>query len=268
MKKSTTRKFLFSFAGVLMLAVLSCSGPAGVASLFATETPTATNTFTPSPTLTPSPTSTSTSTPSPAPTPRPSGVAADEQPDGTTRILDYDNHYQYILPENWEVVFTSQKDLQEALQTQGSTDPDLADIEKQLKAVDPDIFRLAAVNTDRKYLSAGSPTILTANAYEDALASSMPMAFVTAMIEDNILKDARSTSWEVIDNRNGVEVGVVTGKSTFDFPDGKKINVEQIVIAFQANKKLIIVEIGAPQGYGKEIQASFNDMIDSIKVDA
>jgi hypothetical protein len=45
-----------------------------------------------------------------------------------------------------------------------------------------------------------------------------------------------------------------------------KINVEIIVIAFQANDMLII-EIAAPQGYGEEILASFDGLIDSIKVE-
>ena len=255
------------FTGILVLAMLSCSGLSNVSTLFATDTPTPTSTFTPSPTLTPSPTSTPTQTPSPSPTPMPTGVKADEQANGSTHIIDYDNHYQYILPENWKVVFTSQKDLKDAMQSQAGTDPDLADMEEQFKELDPDIFRLAALNVDRKYVNLGSPTLLTANAYEDAIASSMPMAFVTAMIEDNILKDARSTDWEVINNGNGVEVGIVTGENTFRFDDGLNINVEQIVIAFQANKKLIVIEIAAPQGFGDEIRASFKSMIDSIKID-
>jgi len=268
MKQPKFRQMFFIFASILALAALSCSGVAGVSNLFATHTPTPTNTFTPSPTLTPSPTSTPTYTPSPSPTPRPTGVKADEQANGTTLIIDYDNHYRYILPENWKVAFTSQKDLQEAVQADANTDPELADIVEQFKGLDPDIFRLTAMNVDRKYFdTSDTPTLLTANAYEDAIASSMPMAFVTAMIEDNILKDARNTSWDVTNNGNDVEVGIVTGENTFSFAEGMSVNIEMIVIAFQANNKLIIMEIAAPQGYGEEILASFDGMIASIKVD-
>jgi hypothetical protein len=268
MMKPATRQMVCVFAGILALAALSCSGAANVANLFATDTPTPTSTFTPSPTLTPSPTSTATFTPSPSPTPKPAGVKAEEQADGSTFITDYDNHYLYILPANWKVPFISQKDLQEAVQADANSDPELADFVDQFKDLDPDIFRLAALNVDRKYLdSAGAPTLLTANAYEDPIASTMPMAFVTAMIEDNILKDARNTSWEVTNSGNGVEVGIVTGENTFNFSNGVNVNVEQIVIAFQANQKIIIIEIAAPQGYGDEILASFDGMIDSIKVE-
>jgi hypothetical protein len=255
------------FNAILTLAILSCSSLGNVSSLFATVTPTPTNTFTPSPTLTPSPTSTSTQTPSPSPTPLPSGVKADEQPDGTTLITDYDNHSQYILPESWKVAFTSQKDLQQAVQADAGSDPDLADMVEQYKNLDPDVFRLAALNVDPRYFdTAGAPTLLTANAYQDTIASTMPMSFVTAMIEDNILADARNTSWDVTTNSNGVEVGIVTGENTFSFDEGMKVNVEMIVIAFQANNKLIVLQIAAPQGYGKEILASFDSMIDSIEV--
>ncbi len=267
MKQPTTRQILGIFASILALAVLSCSGAADVSNLFATDTPTPTNTFTPSPTLTPSPTSTLTSTPSPSPTPKPTGIKADEQTDGTTLITDYDNHYQYSLPKNWRVAFTSQKDLQQAVQDQASANPEFADIAEGFKDMDPDVFRLTALNVDRKYFdTSGTPTLLTSNAYEDTVASSMPMSFVTAMIEDNVLKNAKNTSWDVTTSGNGVEVGIVTGENRFSFDSGISVNVDQIVIAFQANGKLILVEIAAPKGYGEEILASFDSMIRSIKV--
>lgn len=132
--------------------------------------------------------------------------------------MDYDNHYQYILPKSWKFTFESQKDLQQTVQASADIDPELANMLEQFKDLDPDIFRLAAMSFDRKYFdTAGTPTILTVNAYEDAVASSMPMAFVTAMIEDNILKDARSTSWDVTNNENVIEVGIVTGDNAFSF---------------------------------------------------
>jgi hypothetical protein len=266
MKRHASFQRFGFFAGILALAVLSCSGTSSISSLFVTQTPTPTHTFTPSPTLTHSPTSTPTQTPSPSPTPLPTGVIAEEQQDGTTLVMDYDNHYQYILPENWKIAFTSHADLQQAM-TGADMDPEFADMVENFKKMDPDVFRLAALNRDPRYTAADSPTILTANAYSDEVASSMPMAFVTAMIEDSLLKDAKSTSWDVIDNGNGVEVGRVTGDVVFNFPDGSKYNVQQIVIAFQANGKLILVDIAAPQEYGQEIMTSFDGMIDSIMVD-
>src|SRR5512133_665483 len=159
------------FIGLLALAVLSCSGAASVSNLFATDTPTPTNTFTPSPTLTPGPTSTPTTTPSPTPTPLPTGVHAEKQSDGTTLFTDYDNYYQLSLPLSWEIVFSSQEELQQAVQSAGSKDPKLAEMAENFKNVDANVFRLAAMNIDRKYIRASSLTLLTINTFEDNMAS-------------------------------------------------------------------------------------------------
>jgi hypothetical protein len=167
-----------------------------------------------------------------------------------------------LLPPNWAVVFASQKDLQEAMQG----NPEVSDMSKRFNEVDPDVFRLVAMNVDRTYIKAGSPTLLTINAYKDAVASAMPMAFVTAMIEDKILQDATSTTWNVIENANGVEVGIVEGARTFAFP-GANIRVREMVIAFQANKKLIVIEIAVPTQYAEQILTPFDETIDTIKVD-
>ncbi len=254
------------FIGILVLTILSCAGPSSISNLFATDTPTPTSTFTPSPTWTPSPTSTPTVTPSPTATPLPTGVHAEEQADKTILFSDYDNGYELLLPPNWEIVFSSQQEFQEAMQSAGNEDPRLAEMADNFKDSDPDVFRLAAMNTDRKYLEASAPTLLTIDTIEDSVASSMPMAFVTAMIEDNLLKGATSTTWDVINNKNGVEVGIVEGSKTIDVGKGIKLKVRELVIAFQTNNKLILVEIIAPEEYQNEIFTTFKDRIDMIKV--
>ncbi len=159
------------------------------------------------------------------------------------------------------VIFASQKDLQEAIQG----DPEVTNMSERFNDVDPDVFRLAAMNVDRAYVRAGAPTLLMINAYKDSIASAMPMAFVTSMIENTILQDATSTTWDVIENKNGVEVGIVEGARTFAFP-GANIRVREMVIAFQANKKLIVIEIAVPIAYAEQILAPFDEIIDTIKV--
>ena len=253
------------FFAILGLTILSCQGAARGFNLFATETPTATNTFTPTPTftVTPSPTSTLTSTP----TPRPTGMVIEKQTDGTSLVIDYDNRYQFLLPENWKVVFSSQEDLEQAIQRNSENDPEFAKMAESFKDVNPNIFRLAALNSDRNYVHADFPILLTINAYANSIASTMPMEFVTAMIEDNILQGATSTSWDVVNNGNKVEVGIVKGTRTLNITNEFSPNVHELVIAFQSNKKLIAIEIGAPEQFAEQIFASFENIIDSIKVD-
>lgn len=250
------------FIVILALAVLACQGVTGF-NLFVTATPTATLTSTPTQTFTPTPSPTVTATA----TPHPTGMLTQEQPDGTLLIGDHDNAYQFLLPANWAIAFSSQEDLKQAIQAMSEKDPEFARMAEQFKDVDPQLFRLAAVNINRNYRNADLPTLLTVNVYTDPVAGTMPMAFVTAMIEDNILAGATSTSWDIRNNSNQVEVGIVRGTRTISISNGVHGTFEELVIAFQANKKLIAIEIATPPKFAEQIFAPFDDLIDSIRVD-
>ncbi len=252
---------------ILILTVLACQSAAGF-NPFATTTPTATQT----PTITPTPTFTITSSPTPTatqtltPTPPPAGISIEEQTGAGPLVIDFDNKYQLQLPPEWKVVFSSQKDLQAAIEFAGNKSPEYAKLIQSFKYVDPDIFRLAAINTNRNYISPKFPTVLTVNAFADPLWSSMPMAFVTAMIEDKILAGATSTTWDAGDNANKVEVGTVRGIRTLTNPNGIRVTITELVIAFQANKKLIVMEIATLKEFKDQVLTPFDGIIDSIKV--
>src|SRR5512139_1309782 len=96
------------FLTVLVLTILSCQGIGGF-NPFATTTPSPTATFTPSPTFTPSQTPTRTQTPSPVPLP--TGVTTEEQSDGSTLFVDYDNQYQLNIPKTWFLIPLSSDDI-------------------------------------------------------------------------------------------------------------------------------------------------------------
>ena len=254
------------FVTILALAGISC-GVSNIGNLFATETPTPTNTFTPTPTFTPSPTPTPTSTPTntPTATPVPTGVTSEERADGSTFIIDYDNKYQLQLPVDWMIIPLTKDDLADAMQQASNEDPNFAGMAQAFKEMDPDVIRLIGLNANRKYTSARFPTILTITAFTDAVASTMPMAFVTAMIEDNILTGASDLSWDVIDNANGVEVGVVSGINTINIPNVSGVVVAEHVIAFQVSGKLIVLEVVTPKEFENDVMPSFDDIIDTIK---
>lgn len=263
MRRNHGIQALSSLIVLLALTALSCQSTGF--NPFATVTPSPTLTFTPTATFTLAPSPTATVTSTPTFTPPPTGISVEKQVDGTSLVIDYDNQYQILLPPNWIVVFSSQKDFEEALQATSAHNPEFAQITESLKDVDPSIFRLAAANADRNYVNAG-PILLTMNAYADPVSSSMPMAFVIAMIEDNILAGATSTTWDVVNNAHQVEVGIVRGDRTLQLPDGPSLFVQELVISFQANSKLIIMEIVAPKEFGDQLLAPFNNIIDSIKV--
>ncbi len=253
---------------ILTSTVLACQSVAGF-NPFATATPTVTQTptITPTPTFTVTPSPTPTATITLTPTLPPTGMSIEEQTGEGLLVIDYDNKYQFQLPPEWKVVFSSQKDLQAAVDFASDINPDFAKVAQSFKDVDPDIFRLAAINTNQKYTTIKFPTVLTVNAFADPLWSGMPMAFVTAMIEDTILKGATSTTWDASDNANKVEVGTVRGVRAITATNGARATVAELVIAFQANKKLIVIEIATPKEFKDAVLTPFDGIIDSIKVD-
>jgi hypothetical protein len=250
------------FIMMLVLMILACQS-VGSFNPFATETPTPTNTFTPTPTFTVTPSPTLTHTPTS--TPLPTGIVIKEQTGGTSLVIDYDNKYEFLLPPNWAIVFSTQKDLEQAIEQTSEKDPDFAKMAESFKNVDPNVFRLAALNIDRTYISEDSPALLTINAFVDSVTSTMPMSFVTAMIEDSILAGASSTTWDVTNNINNVEVGLVRGAMMISLPNGLSANIQELVISFQSNKKLIVIEIAAPKEFGDQILSPFEGIVDSIK---
>lgn len=258
-------RLLVSIIGTLALAILSCQGVAGF-NPFATATPTPTSTSTPTATFTITPSPTVTHTPTATATQPATGVIVEEQGDESLLVTDHENSYQLLLPPNWVVVFSTQKELQQAIQAAGENDPAFAQMAESFKGVDPNIFRLAAMHTERSTISGGFPTVLTVNAYEDPIGSSMPMAFVTTMIEDTVLQGSSATTWDVTDNPNNVEVGIVRGTLTMNLPNGVSANVEELVIAFQIEGKLIVLEIAVPKDLAEQIFSPFDATVDSIKV--
>src|SRR5688500_10543816 len=136
-KKNIQRLILF--IAVLALAALSCQGGAGL-NLFATETPTPTLTFTPSPTYTPSPTPTATATETPSPTPLPTGAITEEQSDGSTLFTDYDNNFQFSIPDAWLVIPLSSDELTEILEGLSEENPQLKEIAATFARLDPDVI--------------------------------------------------------------------------------------------------------------------------------
>jgi len=197
----------------------------------------------------------------------PTGVKIEKQSDGTTLFVDYDNKYQIVLPSDWAAVSFTEEEFDQAAGQIIASDPNFQQMAEGLKNVDSDAYRLAAFNINRSYMNGTFPSLLTINAFSDSMAGTMPMAFVTAMIEDTVLKDATSTTWEVVDNANKVEIGIVKGTRKITFPNGLSTAVQELVISFQANKKLIVVEIATPGKFGDQILSPVEESIDFIKTD-
>ncbi|MGE5073548.1 MAG: hypothetical protein ACM3MF_08980, partial [Anaerolineae bacterium] len=194
MNQHQLKLFLSASAAVLFLASLACSAAGNLPNPFASPTPTATLTSTPTPTATPAPTST------PTATPLPSGIQLDKQADGATRVQDWDNGYEITVPGNWGLIQMNAQDMSEMIQRSAEVDPQFGEVASMFAEMDPDTVRLIGLDQNPKYLTAEYPTLLVLMAVEDKIAAGLPMAAVTAMLEDKALKGATDTAWDVKQN--------------------------------------------------------------------
>ncbi|MCC6499709.1 MAG: hypothetical protein IT313_05515 [Anaerolineales bacterium] len=264
MKDKSKFAAIVSFVSVLALAALSC-GVSDVSNLFATATPTATLTFTPSPTFTPS--ATPTSTPTPTATPQPTGVSTEKQSDGTTLFTDFDNQYQLALPADWFILPLSAEDFSDILNEMSEENPDLRNSAEAFKKLDPDVIRVVAIHKDSKYMENNFGTNLTITALQDKLLSTMPVAFVTGVMESQMEKGGATVIEQeelVLTSASGVEIGVVEFVQDAPTSTGEKIRVQSRLLVFQTGKKLIMVQLTVPQPFAKELFPILDDIAKSI----
>ena len=251
--------------GLLLLSSLACEAGGPLAAIFATDTPTPT--ITPSPTPSPTPTSTPTITPSP--TPMPTGVNFEKQADESAVFTDYDNKFQVTLPKGWIVIPITADDLSEMIDKVAKTNPELSNAVKALQNLDSDVIRMVALNEDSKYIQNGFATNLTVTAFEDQVMSAMPLAFVTAMLEGG-LEDNGATvltsGANITESEEGVEIGIIETEQSIVTVSGSTATVYSKYLVFQANGKLIMIQLATPMQFRDELGIILDDIAKSIKL--
>lgn len=270
-KNKGTYKLALLIIAIALIG-MSCN-MANIGSVFATETPTPTSTYTPTSTFTPSPTSTSTATPTntPTATPLPTGVLTDEQADGSTLFVDYDNQYQLIIPADWLVIPLSSNEIFDILEEIAETNPAFEEIADSFLQLDPDIIRIIAVNENRKYTTSGFATNLTITAIEDKLMSSMPLDFVTGALEESLKQQGAKLVSEfepAARNANGVEIAEFEFEQTTTTSTGASVRVRSGTLLFQSDGKLIMVQLTTQQQFAGELMPileQIRDMIELLK---
>lgn len=253
----------------LLAATLACNATS-ITNIFATETPTPTNTptVTPTPSITPSPTPTVTPTPTQTPTPLPTGVDTKKQPDGSTFFIDYDNKYQLTLPKDWVVVPISKDAIAKAADALAEENPEMAEIFSSLKDVDPNLLRCVAVYGNKDYVYKGYPTYVNISVIDEPSLTSMPLAFVSAVLEDGLQQSGAkiiTNGVNEISNPNNVEVEYIDMEQQFTM-NGIKQTIDSRLVIFLANKKLIVVQMLTPQKFNKDIFPIINEIGTTIEL--
>jgi hypothetical protein len=254
MKKNKGLLSFVVFAIVLVFASLAC-GVADIPNPFATDTPTPTLTFTPSPTSTPSPTPTSTPTNTPTATPRPTGVATESLSNGKNLFIDYDNKYQLTLSDEWVIIPIDKADLDAMLTKLSKENPDLAKSAEAFKNLDANVVRMVALNSNRDYLSNGNATNINITALSNPMLATMPISFITGALEESFTKQGMkvlTTGVNIIDNTQGLDVEYIDIEQSL-----KGAKIQQRIILFQSNEKLIMITISTmPQFKDKIFQVA------------
>jgi hypothetical protein len=264
------KSILFILLTFALMESLACNA-VSLTNLFATITPTPTNTptVTPTPTITPSPTPTNTPIPTPTFTPIPTGVKTDELSNGNTLFTDYDNKFQVELPSDWVIIPLKADDMAKILEKLSKENPDAANMAKALSDLDPDVIRVVALNKNPKYSVSGFVTNLNVTAIQDKVASTMPMAFVTAMIEDSLKQNKAkvlTNGANVSNNENGVEIGLVEVEQKSITANGRSLVMYLRVILFQNQGKLMMVTLSTPKQFAQTAVEDLNVIAKTVKL--
>ena len=264
------KKGAFPFLAVLALVagILACE-TSTVTNLFASPTPTSTDTPTPTPTFTPTPTPTVTPTPTPTPTPVPTGVETQKQSDGSTLFTDYDNKYQLTLPEGWVVIPLTMEDFAAFAEQMAKENPQLADDLNALKDMnfDPDMFRGYALLADRNFITDNFITNLGITVLSDPTLASMPLSFVTGMIESQLRQNGNKILTQgvnEIENPNGVEAEYIDIEQIISL-FGKKLTVNSRIVLFIKDDKLIMFQVTTPKQFMNELFPIANEIGGTIE---
>jgi hypothetical protein len=260
LKNNSFHGFIF-FLVTLALVSLSC----GVSDLpfIATEAPKPTATFTPSPTPTPS--STPTPTRTPTATPLPTGVKAEEQSNGTTLFVDYDNNYQLILPVDWIIIPLDKDDIAILISKLADENPDLVSMAETFKNLDPKVLRMAALNSNRKYITGSYSSNITIAAIEDKTLSVMPLSFITGVLEQSFQQQGMkvlTTGVNTIENANGVDLEYIDVEQALT---GKRVQ-QHVIVFHSGGNNLMIITVTTLQEFKDEVFQMGDQVCVSIKL--
>ena len=183
--------------------------------------------------------------------------------DSSTVFTDYDNKYQFTLPASWIVLPLSMDDIADRLDEVAASNPELSNTAETFRMLDPELVRVVALNEDPQYLYNGFATNISVVAFDEPLLVSMPVAFVTAVLEDNFAQGGATVLTEganIIYGADGIEVGVIETEMVTPTASGTKITIQSKYLVFQAGGKLMMIQVATPKQFSKEMFA----MMDTI----
>jgi hypothetical protein len=194
----------------------------------------------------------------------PTGINVEKQSDGTTLFSDYDNKYQLTLSADWIIIPFKKDAFTAAVKDLASENPQLAAAAQAFQNLDPETFRLVAINRNPKYLKNTFASNLNITAFADNLLANMPLEFVTGALEEQFKKNGAevlTNGVNVVENSHGVDVEYIDLEQTV-----KGSKIAQRALTFQANQKLIIIAFTTLPPFSKDVFAEANSIGGTIEL--
>jgi hypothetical protein len=247
---------LFLGLSMLILFSLACQMAGGpLNSIFATMTPT----FTVTPTFTP--------TRTPSPTPLPTGVHIEQQPDQSTKVIDYEGGYILQFSEDWTVLPGDIDSLKENIDTLVESNPEVADMMEQFQQIDNQALRVIGLNTNREYREGTLlPNILVLT-LRDNIGSALPMDMLVEMNVEQLrrnlsISEVLSSSNDI--NQNQVEYGHIELKTSV-MQNGRPVDAWQNLLIVTHGPYTTLFSLTLPLAKQESGQTLVQELIDSLE---
>jgi hypothetical protein len=247
---------LFISLSMFILVSMACQmAGRSLDSIFATTTPT----FTVTPTFTP--------THTPSPTPLPTGVHIEEQSDQSTRIVDYDGGYTFVLSKDWTALPGDIDSLKENIETLVESNPEVADMMEQFQQIDNQALRVIGLNTNREYREGTMLPNLLVLTLQDNFASALPMEVLVELnveqLEKNLsISEVLSSSTDI--NQNDVEYGHIELKTSV-MQNNRSVDAWQNMLIVTNGSYTTLFSLTLPLTKQESGQTLVQELIDSIE---
>jgi hypothetical protein len=201
----------------------------------------------------------------PSPTPVPTGVQFEQQPDKSTRIVDYDNGYAFVLSEDWLPVQADAQTIKDRSEVISKTDPELAEMLKGLDMLDNKAFRMVAFNKNDAYRDGQLVTNVFVLAYEDKISAALPLDFVVRVNTDQLkaMPTVKILSQGTTKNKNNIEYGYIEVTTTVKSIKGL-VKAHQNLFIFKLDDRFIFLTLTLPNSLSKSGASLGQTLVDAM----
>lgn len=151
----------------------------------------------------------------------------------------------------------------DAMEQLAEDSPNMAEAADAFRDMDPEVFRLVALNSDPDLSMNTFVTNMNATAIENEILSGMPLEFITGALEGS-LEDTGGTvltsGVNIVENAHGVDVQFI---DTERLANGFKM--QQRLIVFQSNHKLIVITFTTLKQFAEDVFSDANEIGRSIE---